>query len=446
MPYGKLSEVNPSLKGIKPPISLTQANAIAKWADAMSGREGVGSPWAVAIAQFKRLYKAEGDKWVKKEAATNTLVFAQNRLSGSNVRRETLNGREYVVAPVISVCEGVLNDEFVMTSEFGKFPLSWDGRPIVLDHPKQDDHPVSANSPEMLLQYQIGTVFNTHLDDAKLKHDMWIDIALAQQTEEGKEVLRRLDSGEQLEVSTAYFRTLEESPGEFNGAAYAGIVRDLKPDHLAILLGARGACSWDDGCGAPRVNAEESDEQSEWLKALNQLAGAIARLFTNKQQEEKMGKLEEILASERFPFTECELSAFSEEQIDRLHALAAVESEPAANDDEEVVVDVTPAAAVEFDLQGGLDAAFAPIGGLEGLLETLSSLRTNENAGKAALVAKLAANELCVLGDEQLQKLDMETLQGIERSLTPVDYRGNGDGLRSNEGELVAYESPSLFD
>ena len=60
MPYGKLSEVNPSLKGIKPPISLTQANAIAKWADAMSGREGIGSPWAVAIAQFKRLYKAEG--------------------------------------------------------------------------------------------------------------------------------------------------------------------------------------------------------------------------------------------------------------------------------------------------------------------------------------------------------------------------------------------------
>ena len=159
-----------------------------------------------------------------------------------------------------------------------------------------------------------------------------------------------------------------------------------------------------------------------------------------------MGKLEEILASERLPFTECELSAFSEEQIDRLHALAAVESEPAANDDEEVVVDATPAAAVEFDLQGGLDAAFAPIGGLEGLLETLSLLRTNENAGKAALVAKLAANELCVLGDEQLQKLDMETLQGIERSLTPVDYRGNGDGLRSNEGELVAYESPSLFD
>jgi len=65
--YGKLSEANPALRGIKPPIDLTQANLVASWADAMEAAEdGPESPWGAAIAQFKELYEIEGDAWVKR--------------------------------------------------------------------------------------------------------------------------------------------------------------------------------------------------------------------------------------------------------------------------------------------------------------------------------------------------------------------------------------------
>jgi len=69
MPYTKLKDANPAIQGIKPSVTLAQANLIAKWADAMEAAEdGPESPWAAAIAQFKKLYTVEGGKWVKKES------------------------------------------------------------------------------------------------------------------------------------------------------------------------------------------------------------------------------------------------------------------------------------------------------------------------------------------------------------------------------------------
>lgn len=70
MPYSSMDEVNPAIKGIKPPVTLAQANIIAGWADAMEQAEnGPDNPWAAAIAQFKRLYETRGNRWIKKEAA-----------------------------------------------------------------------------------------------------------------------------------------------------------------------------------------------------------------------------------------------------------------------------------------------------------------------------------------------------------------------------------------
>ena len=66
MPYSSMEAVNPAIKGIKPPVTLAQANGIARVADSVTG---VDNPWAVAIAQFKKSHVAKGGKWVKKEGS-----------------------------------------------------------------------------------------------------------------------------------------------------------------------------------------------------------------------------------------------------------------------------------------------------------------------------------------------------------------------------------------
>ncbi len=64
MPYSKWEDVNPSVKGIEPKLSLAQANKVAEIADSIKGDDV--NPWAVAIAQFKKAYRVKGGRWVKK--------------------------------------------------------------------------------------------------------------------------------------------------------------------------------------------------------------------------------------------------------------------------------------------------------------------------------------------------------------------------------------------
>jgi hypothetical protein len=64
MPYKSLTDINPALKGIRPRISLEQANEIAKVADGI-GEDKKG--WPIAIAQFKKQHTVRKGKWVKRE-------------------------------------------------------------------------------------------------------------------------------------------------------------------------------------------------------------------------------------------------------------------------------------------------------------------------------------------------------------------------------------------
>ncbi|MFA5322347.1 MAG: hypothetical protein WC373_06695 [Smithella sp.] len=65
MPYNSLKDINPSLKGIKPPITLEQANSIASTADGMEAKDIKGA-WGIAIKQFKQFHTVRNKKWVER--------------------------------------------------------------------------------------------------------------------------------------------------------------------------------------------------------------------------------------------------------------------------------------------------------------------------------------------------------------------------------------------
>jgi len=65
MPYNSLKEANNAIKGIEPSVTLRQANLIAKWADEMSKSNEESKAWAMAIAQFKKLFTVKNDRWVR---------------------------------------------------------------------------------------------------------------------------------------------------------------------------------------------------------------------------------------------------------------------------------------------------------------------------------------------------------------------------------------------
>ena len=181
----------------------------------------------------------------------------------AEVRNEKFLGRDHVVVPVVALVEGVLQGmnaeapEFAPASVFGKIPSGWDGRPVVMNHPAINGSPVPANSPTILETFSFGRIFNTKLEDGKLKTEAWIDVERARSLGgEFESTLQRLQNGETVEVSTGLFADVLPRQGKFNGKDYSGEWTSVVPDHLALLsAGTKGACSAEDGCGAPRNNA-----------------------------------------------------------------------------------------------------------------------------------------------------------------------------------------------
>lgn len=172
------------------------------------------------------------------------------------VRHEILDGRSHLVVPVVALIAGVLNQEYVPAAEIAASVAQWNDTPVPFEHPRERGVPISARQPAVLERAVAGRFYGANIGpDGRLRGEMWLDVAKA--TSLGyAETLALLEAGAPVEVSTAYFRDLETVAGDFNGKPYIGIARNLRPDHLALLPHGQGACSWQDGCGAPRVNEE----------------------------------------------------------------------------------------------------------------------------------------------------------------------------------------------
>lgn len=179
----------------------------------------------------------------------------QGAIAADGVRVEALNGRTYVVAPVVALVPGVVNGFLVTEEELSRDVGAWNGRPITLRHPHIGNQYVTANDPAIAARQAIGAFYNVRFADGKLKGEIWLDPSLcAQVGDEAMDVFNRLREGEHYEVSTGYFCAVEEEEGTFGGKPYEGRQTGLIPDHLAVLPDKLGACSWADGCGTPRVN------------------------------------------------------------------------------------------------------------------------------------------------------------------------------------------------
>jgi len=182
----------------------------------------------------------------------------KNSQSNYSIREETLDGIDYIVAPVTMMVQGVHNGShgpvFHSAAELGQFPDTYNGIPVTYFHPqnKKGDF-ISANSLEVYEKH-IGRVFNTHMDGEALKAEVYICKSKIK-----KSVQDNLKQGKLMEVSLGLYVDEEEVEGTYNKEDYKLMAHNYRPDHLAILPGGVGACSIKDGCGI-RVNNENSME------------------------------------------------------------------------------------------------------------------------------------------------------------------------------------------
>jgi len=186
------------------------------------------------------------------------LVFNRNSLQG-NAKRETLNGQEHLVLPVIGMREGVMNGMFYSADQIQANVETWAGVPIPVGHPMKDGKHVSANDPEIESNTNIGTVYNPRFDNGELKAEFWINIDKAKSLG-FEDLVTRLEAGETVDVSTGLRNTPIDQAGIYNNTSYTRVANDIRPDHLAILPDEKGACSVADGCGTGAFVANKGDD------------------------------------------------------------------------------------------------------------------------------------------------------------------------------------------
>lgn len=179
-------------------------------------------------------------------------------INKSLVRDEEMDGEEYLVAPVVLITQGVHNGILYLNEDLKKFPAAWNGAPLVVNHPQDPEgNYISANSPNMAINH-VGRVFEVLYSEdengeGRLKGELWVNKARC--ADISPECLERLENEEPLEVSTGLWTEDEIVEGKWNTESYAAIAHNHRPDHLALLPQDVGACSWEDGAGAPRVNS-----------------------------------------------------------------------------------------------------------------------------------------------------------------------------------------------
>ena len=223
-----------------------------------------------------------------------TAVYQQITVnSGIGVRREKMGGREYLVAPVSMLVPGVLNGSkgplLYPETEVVKNYGAWNYMPLTLDHPTDDKgNAVSARHPSVIEKFGLGFVFNVSTKKGKLDGEAWFDI---QRVEElAPDLISKLTSNQTIELSTGL--SVDQKPVSNVGASYKGkpytaIAYNYRPDHLAILLHKRGACSLEDGCGV-LVNEWTSAEGVEAVGEEDEGSSVPLAVLTNYTDIDEM--------------------------------------------------------------------------------------------------------------------------------------------------------------
>ncbi len=210
------------------------------------------------------------------------LINYKVQIGGYDTRTEIHDNKVYIVVPVVMMLEGVHNGSMGpilhTAEELAKNVEIWNGIPVTIEHPKDEGGFISANSPDVVEQQGVGRVYNSRIEDGKLKGEAWIEEEKA--TKVSSETLNILRQHGPMEISVGVFTDDEKAKGKWRGESYISIARNYKPDHLALLPDEVGACSVKDGCGV-RANIQVDDNGDLQEHTIDTTSGSYTVATTN---------------------------------------------------------------------------------------------------------------------------------------------------------------------
>ncbi|MFA8833624.1 hypothetical protein [Escherichia coli] len=193
------------------------------------------------------------------------LIQVNTKLTANTIRRETYNGREHIVVPSYTLPFNiVMNREYYPEAEIIANYQSLEGTLAPLGHPTVDGEFVSAFSPEGLnIGFCGAWNRNVELRGNRVYVEKWVDVETASHSEQGRELLSRLEALEKGESkdpiwsSVAVYRQRMPATEEMKAQGADSVVKIMSIDHDAILLHEPPAASPEQGVGL-MVNTDQA--------------------------------------------------------------------------------------------------------------------------------------------------------------------------------------------
>jgi hypothetical protein len=383
----------------------------------------------------------------------------------SPVRHDTMEGRDYLVAPMVMLTEGVHKGSngplYYPQDELSKTPESWNHKPVVVYHPTMNGMGVSACDPDIITSRKVGVIMNTRYDSktGKLRAEAWLEKDRVNLVDD--RITKSLENNEIMELSTGLFTDNEVVSGEHNGKSYTSVARNYRPDHLALLPDKKGACSIEDGAGFLQLNSEQQTTLSEAVRSkfgkdastwrvefsLNDgdfnfdtesLVEVTSQLSQETQEMQSQGeedmanskedKVVQLIANETTQFGEEDkdgLLLLNEETLDKLEPV--VNEDDSDDPEEEETEEVAETECSEGDAetceaekeeipvenQQPLSAKQYVENAPPEIRDMLESGLASHERDRQELIDVIVANENNVFGEPQLAEKSMSELKGI---------------------------------
>lgn len=214
---------------------------------------------------------------VRNEASVAQIQKLTCNLLPKLVRHDSMEGREFIVVPMVILTEGVHNGSdgplYYPPDELSKTPAIWNHKPVVVYHPEMNGAGVSACSPDIITSHKVGVMMNTKFEKGRLRSEAWIERDRANSVDD--RIMVAVEAGEMMELSTGVFVDCEDKTGDWNGENYVGVARNFRPDHLALLPDKIGACSIKDGAGFLRNQEGKKDLAAIVIQRALERAGLV---------------------------------------------------------------------------------------------------------------------------------------------------------------------------
>ena len=190
-------------------------------------------------------------------------VNITTRVNSQSIRRETYNGREHLVLPSYTLpANVVMNGGLYTEPEINAHYQGLEGTLAPLGHPQVNGQFVSAFSPEGINAGHIGA-WNRNVKKSgnRIYLEKWVDVARAEESEGGRELLERVAAIERgddvppIHTSVAAFLDQLEPNEQQRATGAEWVAKIHSMDHDAILLHEVGAATPEQGVGL-MVNAD----------------------------------------------------------------------------------------------------------------------------------------------------------------------------------------------